>query len=104
MCVYYSTVQRPPAMNLLNRLHVPCHATSCAPVGQLVEREHVSVVVHIVHILRRDVVLRDVPRVEPAPQRLVPESVELKFSAKVSGLSVYMFISQCKYFATLNTI
>jgi hypothetical protein len=28
----------------------------------------------------------------------------LKFSVKVSGLSVYIFTSQCKYFATLNII
>ena len=30
--------------------------------------------------------------------------VTLKFSVKISGLSVYIFISQCKYFATLNII
>ena len=35
---------------------------------------------------------------------VVPERVKVKFSVKVSGLSVYIFISQCKYFATLNII
>ena len=35
---------------------------------------------------------------------VVPDRVQLKFSVKVSGLSVYIFTSQCKYFATLNII
>ena len=35
---------------------------------------------------------------------LVPERVTLKFSVKMSGLSVKLFISQCNYFATLNII
>jgi len=37
----------------------------------------------------------------------VPEEnkqMKLKFSVKVSGLSVKLFISQCTYFATLNII
>ena len=35
---------------------------------------------------------------------VVPERVTLKFSVKVSGLSVQLFIYKCKYFATLNMI
>jgi hypothetical protein len=50
-------------------------------------------------VRERDTLVNVARRIHP-PIRHVPESVTLKFSVKVSGLSVYLFISQCKYFAT----